>query len=90
MSRNEDKANEDMLPAERRQRVQNWFRDKVAASSQELARHFNTSISTIRRDLDYLAAQGVIRRTHGGAVRISPLWMKRANRRPRKNGPSPA
>ena len=70
MSRNEDKASEDMLPAERRQRVQGWFRDKVAASSQELARHFNTSISTIRRDLDYLAAQGVIRRTHGGAVRI--------------------
>ena len=64
------KPNEDMLPAERRQRVQDWFQTKVAASSQELSRHFNTSISTIRRDLDYLAAQGVIRRTHGGAVRI--------------------
>lgn len=61
---------EDMLPAERRQRLQEWFTQNLAASSQDLARTFNTSVSTIRRDLDYLASQGLVRRTHGGAVRI--------------------
>ncbi len=66
----DDTPPDDMLPAERRQRLQEWFNDKVAASSQDLARMFNTSVSTIRRDLDHLASQGLVRRTHGGAVRI--------------------
>lgn len=60
----------DMLPAERRARLQQWFVDRVSGSSQDLARTFNTSISTIRRDLDYLASLGIVRRTHGGAVRL--------------------
>lgn len=60
----------DMLPAERRAKLQDWFAEKVAGSNQELARVFNTSISTIRRDLDYLASLGLVRRTHGGAVRL--------------------
>ena len=61
---------DDMLPAERRQRLADWFVNNVAASNQELARVFNTSVSTIRRDLDYLASQDIVRRTHGGAVRV--------------------
>ena len=40
------------------------------ATNQELARKFNISVSTVRRDLDSLAAEGIVRRTHGGAVRI--------------------
>jgi DeoR/GlpR family transcriptional regulator of sugar metabolism len=62
-----------MLPAERRAKLQEWFSEKVVANSQELARVFNTSISTIRRDLDYLASLGLVRRTHGGAVRLRRL-----------------
>jgi len=61
---------DDMLPAERRQRLADWFIKNVAASNQELARVFNTSVSTIRRDLDHLASQDLVRRTHGGAVRV--------------------
>lgn len=61
---------EDLLPAERRERLIDWFRANAAASSQDLARMFSTSISTIRRDLDLLAADGLVRRTHGGAVRV--------------------
>ncbi|MCX8997260.1 DeoR/GlpR family DNA-binding transcription regulator [Rhizobiaceae bacterium BDR2-2] len=60
---------EDMLPAERRQRILDWFDANVAASNQELARLVGASISTIRRDLDQLDSQGLVRRTHGGAVR---------------------
>lgn len=70
MAVDDENGIEDLLPAERRQRLEEWFVDRVAASNQELARAFNTSVSTIRRDLDHLAAQGVVRRTHGGAVRV--------------------
>lgn len=61
---------EDMLPAERRQRLLDWFEQNVAASNQELARLVGASVSTIRRDLDFLDSQGLVRRTHGGAVRV--------------------
>jgi len=36
----------------------------------DLARSIDASESTIRRDLDYLDKQGVLKRTHGGAVYI--------------------
>lgn len=64
-----DQIPEEMLPAERRQRLIDWFADNPAGASQDLARLFNASVSTIRRDLDFLASQGLVRRTHGGAVR---------------------
>lgn len=70
MSIDPDIIQDDMLPAERRQRLLDWFAEHPAASNQELARMFNTSISTVRRDLDLLASEGLVRRTHGGAVRI--------------------
>jgi DeoR/GlpR family transcriptional regulator of sugar metabolism len=37
----------------------------------DLARHFGVDTSTIRRDLDKLEAEGVVRRTHGGAVPLA-------------------
>jgi len=67
-----DTPPEEMLPAERRQHLIDWFKTNMSGSSQDLARMFNISVSTIRRDLDLLASEGLIRRTHGGAVRIRP------------------
>jgi DeoR/GlpR family transcriptional regulator of sugar metabolism len=61
---------EGMLPAERRQRLLDWFERNVAASNQELAKLLGASVSTIRRDLDALDGEGLVRRTHGGAVRV--------------------
>jgi DeoR family galactitol utilization operon repressor len=61
---------DDMIQAERQQRMADWFSHNVGGSNQELARLFNASLSTIRRDLDALATRGVVRRTHGGAVRM--------------------
>jgi len=66
-------TSDDMLPAERRHRLIEWMTQNVAATNHELARILNTSISTVRRDLDYLASQGLVRRTHGGAVSIRRL-----------------
>ncbi|PSL46382.1 DeoR family transcriptional regulator [Chitinophaga niastensis] len=40
-----------------------------------LAQEFNTSEITIRRDLHQLADDGMLCRTHGGAIKITPLEM---------------
>ncbi|MBB5222782.1 DeoR family galactitol utilization operon repressor/DeoR family fructose operon transcriptional repressor [Amaricoccus macauensis] len=66
----EPSQSDDMLPAERRDRIIEWFVAHQVASTQDLAKWLGASISTIRRDLDYLASQGIVRRTHGGAVRV--------------------
>lgn len=40
----------------------------------ELSVQLGVSVVTIRRDLDLLEQQGLLRRTHGGAVSIEPLF----------------
>lgn len=72
MSTSKDSAAEEMLPAERRQRLMDWFDVHFAGSSQDLAERFGISVSTIRRDLDHLSKEGFLSRTHGGAVRMRP------------------
>ncbi|MGB7191464.1 MAG: DeoR/GlpR family DNA-binding transcription regulator, partial [Acidobacteriaceae bacterium] len=39
-----------------------------------LSEHLRVSVVTIRRDLDLLEQQGLLRRTHGGAASIEPLF----------------
>ena len=58
----------DHLPARRRALILNHVRLTGAASIQELADATGVSISTVRRDLEALAAQGYLARTHGGAL----------------------
>ncbi|MFK8076615.1 MAG: DeoR/GlpR family DNA-binding transcription regulator [Granulosicoccus sp.] len=70
MNDSPDTNNDEMLPGERRQRLMDWFDINFAGSSQDLADRFNISVSTIRRDLDLLAKEGFLSRTHGGAVRM--------------------
>lgn len=57
-----------MIVAERRQKVLDLVTQKGFISLGELSRQVEASESTIRRDLDYWDKQGVLRRTHGGAV----------------------
>src|SRR5436853_6377652 len=42
-------------------------------SVDSLARNFNVSAATIRRDLSELERQGLLRRTHGGANPVSSM-----------------
>ncbi|RUT29946.1 DeoR/GlpR transcriptional regulator [Arsenicitalea aurantiaca] len=70
MNFDDEPISDDMLPAERKERLLDWLNQNMAATNQELSRLFGTSVSTIRRDLDQLASQGLVRRTHGGAVRV--------------------
>ena len=72
MSTSKDGSTEELLPAERRQRIMDWFDIHFAGTSQDLADRFGISVSTIRRDLDHLSKEGFLSRTHGGAVRMRP------------------
>src|SRR5881392_510529 len=57
-----------MLAEERRQRVLDLVSTKGFVALADLAEKVQVSESTIRRDLDYWHQQGVVRRTHGGAI----------------------
>jgi DeoR/GlpR family transcriptional regulator of sugar metabolism len=57
-----------VLVEERRQRVLDLVSRKGFAGLAELARAIRVSQSTIRRDLEYLHQQRLLRRTHGGAI----------------------
>src|SRR6266700_4042556 len=45
-----------------------------SVSVENLSKDLDVSLVTIRRDLDSLEKQGLLRRTHGGAVSIEPLF----------------
>ena len=57
-----------LIPAGRRAGILSEIKDKGFASVEELAAKFDVSVITIRRDLDQLESDGVIERTHGGAI----------------------
>ncbi len=45
-----------------------------SVSVDGLSKEFDVSVVTIRRDLDTLEGQGLLRRKHGGAVSMEPLF----------------
>lgn len=57
-----------MLVEERRQRLLDLVRGGGFVALADLARTLQASESTIRRDLDFWDQQGVLKRTHGGAI----------------------
>ncbi len=50
------------------------LRETGSVSVDELSSRFAVSVVTTRRDLDLLEKDGRLRRTHGGAVSIEPLF----------------
>ena len=57
-----------LLPALRRQRIAEFLHHHGAVTLQQLAESLRVSLSTLRRDLDALSDEGVVERTHGGAI----------------------
>ena len=57
-----------LLPAERQQRILEILREELSVRGSRLGELLGVSEMTIRRDLDILERQGVVERTHGGAV----------------------
>ncbi|MBV8375990.1 MAG: DeoR/GlpR transcriptional regulator [Verrucomicrobia bacterium] len=62
-----------VLPARRHLELVELIRSRGQMTVNELANHFTVSGDTVRRDLDLLAGQGLIKRTHGGAVAMDNL-----------------
>jgi DeoR/GlpR family transcriptional regulator of sugar metabolism len=58
-----------VLAAERRRRILDRIRGRGAVSVAELAAELDASEMTVRRDLREMAGDGLLLRTHGGAVR---------------------
>ena len=52
---------------ERRLLIERYLRKKGIASLEDIAEIVGISLSTVRRDLDVLAENGILKRTHGGA-----------------------
>jgi DeoR family transcriptional regulator, fructose operon transcriptional repressor len=61
-----------MTAEERKHRIEAYLQDVEFASLEELARHVEASVSTVRRDLTVLEAAGGLKRTHGGARVMTP------------------
>ena len=59
-----------MLAEERRQRMVEMVAENATVSVAEFANLFDTSESTIRRDLDRLEAAGLLVKVHGGATSV--------------------
>ena len=56
------------MKVERRRQIADLIAQQRTVSNTELMERFDISIETVRRDLDYLEQQGVLRKVYGGAV----------------------
>lgn len=62
-----------LIPAARQARILDHLKSRGVVAITELASAIGVSSSTVRRDLDELAAVGQLRRTHGGAVALGAV-----------------
>jgi DeoR family transcriptional regulator of aga operon len=66
-----------VFPEERRGEIMAVLRHQGRCLVAELARKLSVSEVTIRQDLDALAAEGLLRRTHGGALLVAKIGLER-------------
>ena len=57
-----------LIPAQRRERIQEYLAIHQIARSVDLCDVLETSEATVRRDLEWLEQRGILERTHGGAI----------------------
>lgn len=57
-----------LIPAQRRERIQEYLAIHQIARSVDLCDLLETSEATVRRDLEWLEQKGILERTHGGAI----------------------
>jgi DeoR/GlpR family transcriptional regulator of sugar metabolism len=60
-----------MIPAVRREKIKNMILTTKNVSVINLSQAFSVSEETIRRDLRYLEEEGILTRTHGGAMIVN-------------------
>ena len=59
-----------MITEARRKKIQELIEREGIVNLQQLVERFDVSIYTIRRDLNALEEQGLLKKTHGGAVKV--------------------
>ena len=69
----EQNQSDSALPAKRRTDIARLVKQLGQITVTEMSVRFDVSLDTIRRDLDSLADQGLISRTHGGAVPVESM-----------------
>ena len=57
-----------LIPAQRRDRIQEYLAVKRIARTADLCDLLEASEATVRRDLEWLEQEGILERTHGGAI----------------------
>ncbi len=63
-----DKMSKPLIPAQRRERIQEYLTVHQIARTVDLCNLLETSEATVRRDLEWLEQKGILERTHGGAI----------------------
>ncbi len=76
-----------LIPAQRRDRIQEYLAVNRIARTADLCGLLEASEATVRRDLEWLEQEGVLERTHGGAILsqrviFEPGYQQRAQTNP--------
>ncbi len=67
-----------MFSEQRQAFILDWLNQSGSVRSQELVETLGISTATVRRDLSELEEQGLLKRTHGGAVSLTSALFERA------------
>ncbi len=62
-----------MFADERKTKIEDMLKRHASVTTSELTEAFGVSVETIRRDLEYMESQGLLKRVHGGAVAMRRL-----------------
>ena len=76
-----------LIPAQRRERIQEYLAIHKIIRMDEMYKMLDASEATVRRDLEWLEREGVLERTHGGAIlsqrmTLEPEYIQRASTNP--------
>jgi DeoR family fructose operon transcriptional repressor len=76
-----------LIPAQRRERIQEYLTLHKIARTVDLCNMLDASEATVRRDLEWLEQDGILERTHGGAILsqrmvFEPEYRQRAQHHP--------
>jgi DeoR family transcriptional regulator, fructose operon transcriptional repressor len=76
-----------LIPAQRRERIQEYLVTHKIVRMDDLVAMLDTSEATVRRDLEWLEREGIVERTHGGAIlsqklTLEPEYLQRAQKHP--------
>jgi DeoR family fructose operon transcriptional repressor len=76
-----------LIPAQRRERIQEYLATHKIVRMDDLYKMLGTSEATVRRDLEWLEREGIVERTHGGAIlsqrlTLEPEYFQRAQKHP--------